>query len=414
MIKLCILLALGCAGALAVTQEQLAQYVAAQQTAGAPRARQAYALHQAEEAGDDAYQTAGNAAYIKAGDAAYQTAGNAAYLKAGDAAYHTAGNAAFAKSGSAAYIKAGNAAYIKAGDEAYHTAGNAAYAKAGNPAYIKAGNDAYQQAYNTAYQQAASAYQPAQPAPQASSYKSFSSSVGSQPQPVYYRPAPQYSAQPAPAPLQYRKVRPLAADPEKEPEDYDPNPAYQFSFDVKDDEFTNYQNRKEQREGDKISGSYSVVDSDGYIRTVTYTADPKEGFKAEVSREPTEIRVKLPQPPAALPQQYQQIPQQLLRKQQTQQYLEASSPAVASPQYRPQSVAYVAPQYAAAPQYGAAPQYAQAAPQYVAKAAPAASGLAAYSGQHRLAAPAKPKASAIGYAQQPTGSSPILYQAYQP
>lgn len=55
-----------------------------------------------------------------------------------------------------------------------------------------------------------------------------------------------------------------------------PNPAYQFSFDVKDDEFTNYQNRKEQREGDKISGSYSVVDSDGYIRTVTYTADPKE------------------------------------------------------------------------------------------------------------------------------------------
>lgn len=45
---------------------------------------------------------------------------------------------------------------------------------------------------------------------------------------------------------------------------------------MKDDEFTNYQNRKEQREGDKISGSYSVVDSDGYIRTVTYTADPKE------------------------------------------------------------------------------------------------------------------------------------------
>lgn len=53
-----------------------------------------------------------------------------------------------------------------------------------------------------------------------------------------------------------------------------PNPQYQFSFDVKDDEYTNYHNRKEQREGDKISGSYSVVDSDGYIRTVTYTADP--------------------------------------------------------------------------------------------------------------------------------------------
>lgn len=57
------------------------------------------------------------------------------------------------------------------------------------------------------------------------------------------------------------------------------NPSYQFGFDVKDDEFTNYQNRKESREGGVIKGSYSVVDSDGFIRTVTYTADPKEGKK---------------------------------------------------------------------------------------------------------------------------------------
>ncbi|KAJ8963828.1 hypothetical protein NQ317_008732 [Molorchus minor] len=46
------------------------------------------------------------------------------------------------------------------------------------------------------------------------------------------------------------------------------NPNYQFGFDVNDDQFTNYQNRKEQRDGNKITGSYSVVDSDGYIRTV--------------------------------------------------------------------------------------------------------------------------------------------------
>lgn len=52
---------------------------------------------------------------------------------------------------------------------------------------------------------------------------------------------------------------------------------------MNDDQYTNYQNRKEQRDGDVIKGSYSVVDSDGFIRTVTYTADPKEGFKAEVS-----------------------------------------------------------------------------------------------------------------------------------
>lgn len=45
-----------------------------------------------------------------------------------------------------------------------------------------------------------------------------------------------------------------------------------------------------------IKGSYSVVDSDGFIRTVKYTADPKEGFKAEVVREPTDIVVKVPPP----------------------------------------------------------------------------------------------------------------------
>lgn len=65
---------------------------------------------------------------------------------------------------------------------------------------------------------------------------------------------------------------------------------------MNDDEFTNYQNRKESRDNGVIKGSYSVVDSDGFIRTVTYTADPKEGFKAEVVREPTDIVVKVPTP----------------------------------------------------------------------------------------------------------------------
>ena len=106
------------------------------------------------------------------------------------------------------------------------------------------------------------------------------------------------------------------------------NPSYQFGFDVKDDEFTNYQHRKEQREGGVIKGSYSVVDSDGFIRTVTYTADPKEGFKAEVTRQPTDIVVKIPEPqpqnqvgatgPQQQPrQQYQQqVPQQQQQPQQ--------------------------------------------------------------------------------------------------
>lgn len=82
-----------------------------------------------------------------------------------------------------------------------------------------------------------------------------------------------------------------------------------------------------------IKGSYSVVDSDGFIRTVTYTADPKEGFKAQVVREPTDIVVKLPTPApehrltsqgnhqqAPNHQYSQQAPQQAYRSPQKQQY----------------------------------------------------------------------------------------------
>lgn len=117
---------------------------------------------------------------------------------------------------------------------------------------------------------------------------------------------------------------------------FKPNPSYQFGFDVKDDEFTNYQNRKESREGNVIKGSYSVVDSDGFIRTVSYTADPKEGFKAEVVREPTDIRVKVPKPQLQPEeqQQYRAAP----KPQPQQQYIQPSQQGgyrqQAAPQYQ--------------------------------------------------------------------------------
>ncbi|XP_052861101.1 activating signal cointegrator 1 complex subunit 2 homolog [Anopheles cruzii] len=142
-----------------------------------------------------------------------------------------------------------------------------------------------------------------------------------QEQQQYQQPQPQPQlkvSKPRPQYLQGGQKQPL----EEDQEDYDPNPSYQFGFDVKDDEFTNYQNRKETRDGNVIKGSYSVVDSDGFIRTVTYTADPKEGFKAEVSRQPTDIVVKVPTP-APQPQnggyRLQQQPQQHQQQHQQQQ-----------------------------------------------------------------------------------------------
>ncbi|XP_066250591.1 putative uncharacterized protein DDB_G0271606 isoform X2 [Euwallacea similis] len=123
-----------------------------------------------------------------------------------------------------------------------------------------------------------------------------------QPQQVKYVAQPQYSAKYQQA--QPQRPQKQGEEDEEEEGDYDPNPSYQFGFDVKDDQYTNYQTRKEERDGKTITGSYSVVDADGYIRTVKYTADPKEGFKAEVSREPTDIKIKIPKPHP----QYQNLP----------------------------------------------------------------------------------------------------------
>jgi outer membrane biosynthesis protein TonB len=111
---------------------------------------------------------------------------------------------------------------------------------------------------------------------------------------------------------------------------------------VKDDEFTNYQNRKETRDGGVIKGSYSVVDSDGFIRTVSYTADPKEGFKAEVVREPTDIVIKFPTPAPQTQQPQQQIYRQAQPKaQQQQQYQQPQ----ARPQQQQQQQQYRPEQY---------------------------------------------------------------------
>ncbi|XP_044269533.1 bromodomain-containing protein DDB_G0280777-like [Tribolium madens] len=153
-----------------------------------------------------------------------------------------------------------------------------------------------------------------------------------QPAPIKYQPAPVKYAAPA-APGYRQHIQPQYQQQQQQqqqqqhheeqqnPEDYDPNPSYQFGFDVNDDLYTNYQNRKEQREGGKTTGSYSVVDSDGFVRTVTYTADPKEGFKAEVTRQPTNIVVKVPKPDP----QFQRPPQHYVQSAPVQQKAQAQA-----------------------------------------------------------------------------------------
>lgn len=56
-------------------------------------------------------------------------------------------------------------------------------------------------------------------------------------------------------------------------------PDYHYAYGVDDPHTGNLQNHKESRDGDVVHGEYSLVEPDGSIRLVRYTADPKNGFQ---------------------------------------------------------------------------------------------------------------------------------------
>ncbi|XP_046979538.1 cuticle protein 21-like [Schistocerca americana] len=66
---------------------------------------------------------------------------------------------------------------------------------------------------------------------------------------------------------------------------YDPNPQYSFSYSVSDALTGDAKQQQESRSGDVVEGSYSLVEPDGSVRTVQYTAAPGEGFNAVVSKD---------------------------------------------------------------------------------------------------------------------------------
>ena len=58
---------------------------------------------------------------------------------------------------------------------------------------------------------------------------------------------------------------------------------YSFGYSIADTKTGDSKTRQETRNGDVTTGSYSVADPDGRIRTVTYTADAIHGFQAHVT-----------------------------------------------------------------------------------------------------------------------------------
>ncbi|XP_011633518.1 cuticle protein 19-like, partial [Pogonomyrmex barbatus] len=65
---------------------------------------------------------------------------------------------------------------------------------------------------------------------------------------------------------------------------YMADPKYSFNYGVIDGYTGDSKSAWEERDGDTVKGEYSVVEADGTIRTVSYTADDHNGFNAVVTR----------------------------------------------------------------------------------------------------------------------------------
>ncbi|XP_025193363.1 cuticle protein 19-like isoform X2 [Melanaphis sacchari] len=60
--------------------------------------------------------------------------------------------------------------------------------------------------------------------------------------------------------------------------------SYAFKYGVHDPATGDIKHQSEERTGDVVRGQYSLVEPDGTVRTVDYTADPVNGFNAVVSK----------------------------------------------------------------------------------------------------------------------------------
>lgn len=77
-------------------------------------------------------------------------------------------------------------------------------------------------------------------------------------------------------------------------EPVDPNPSYSFSYGVNDPSTGDSKQQSEQLQNGVVQGSYSLNEPDGSVRTVTYTADPVNGFNAVVDKSPAKLVAAAP------------------------------------------------------------------------------------------------------------------------
>jgi len=66
--------------------------------------------------------------------------------------------------------------------------------------------------------------------------------------------------------------------------DYHHHPSYKFEYGVKDPKTKDHHSQWEHRDGDKVTGEYTLDEADGTKRVVKYSSDKHSGFQAHVER----------------------------------------------------------------------------------------------------------------------------------
>lgn len=105
--------------------------------------------------------------------------------------------------------------------------------------------------------------------------------------PLLYKPLPRTSSLVYIAPPIVKSASAIVATEPKSLEKDIQNmayPKYSFNYGVIDGYTGDSKSAWEERDGDTVKGEYSVVEADGTIRTVSYTADDRNGFNAVVTR----------------------------------------------------------------------------------------------------------------------------------
>jgi hypothetical protein len=76
--------------------------------------------------------------------------------------------------------------------------------------------------------------------------------------------------------------------------EYDAHPHYSYTYSVNDASTGDNKSQSESRDGDVVTGQYSLIEADGTRRVVDYTSDPVNGFNAVVRKEGAVAKVVAP------------------------------------------------------------------------------------------------------------------------